>query len=42
MLNWGPSGSGKTTFLGNRITKKNDIFNVLTDRFIWCYGEESG
>lgn len=41
MLIWGPSGSGKTTFFENRITKKNDIFDLF-DRFIWCYGEESG
>ena len=33
----GPSGSGKTEFVKKMIDYKEDLFNILPQRIVWCY-----
>ena len=35
----GPSGSGKTDFVKKRIEFKEDLFDILPKRIVWCYKE---
>ena len=35
----GPSGSGKTEFVKKMIDYKEDLFNILPQRIVWCYKE---
>jgi len=34
----GPSHSGKTTFVLNLLDHRNEIFDCIPNRVIWCYG----
>lgn len=34
----GPSHSGKTTFVLNLLDHRNEIFDCMPNRVIWCYG----
>ena len=33
----GPSGSGKTEFVKKIIEFKEDLFDILPQRIVWCY-----
>ena len=35
----GPSGSGKTEFVKKMIEFKEDLFDILPQRIVWCYKE---
>ena len=35
----GPSGSGKTEFVKKMIEFKEDLFDILPLRIVWCYKE---
>lgn len=35
----GPSGSGKTEFVKKMIEYKEDLFDILPQRIVWCYKE---
>lgn len=35
----GPSGSGKTEFVKKLIQYKEDLFDILPQRIVWCYKE---
>ena len=35
----GPSGSGKTEFVKKMIEFKEDLFDILPKRIVWCYKE---
>lgn len=35
----GPSGSGKTEFVKKLIDYKEDLFDILPQRIVWCYKE---
>ncbi|KAF0141076.1 MAG: Uncharacterized protein FD143_3503, partial [Ignavibacteria bacterium] len=34
----GPTGCGKTQFVSNLL--KNNMFEPMPERIIWCYGED--
>ena len=37
----GPSGSGKTEFVKKMIELKEDLFDILPQRIVWCYNAKN-